>query len=193
MVICPQTKVVYIGVPHTGCTFIHKHLNYRDLVRLKKHDTLSSAKKYMGSLNHYKIVMFIRKPEDYLLSEYCLLERVSEECQHHDTEWGRRCKSFVIKGLNPDEWVIRKLHKIGRQSIFDSYIDVEINSHNLYRLKYECFGRSCAFLFQLLKKPQPDISVRINQKYPHQFAHKFSADVLTRIRRQLKHDYFDYS
>lgn len=118
MVICHKNKIVYIGVPQTGSTFLHNELSkYDDLFidnSSLKHGRAPDAIK-LGAKG-YEFILFVRNHIECQKSDWGLMKRVSNLGIDHINsitikEWKTKCLNFYKENPNSDKWIMSKLEK----------------------------------------------------------------------------------
>lgn len=166
MIIDHHNKVVYLGVPQTGSTFIHEACKDNKSIFVDsqnlKHSRASTAMR-MGAIG-YEYMLFVRNHVDCFKSEWNLMKRVANNGINYidkmqNGEWKNKCLDFYENNPNIDCYINSKLdHKINCEK-FLWYIDIEC--HATY-LKYEKFQESCSILFNKLKMRPPNTDIKIN-------------------------------
>lgn len=168
MIISHQNKIVYIGVPHTGSTFIHSYLSEFDDLFVGddtlKHATCSQALEF--NTKGYEFILFVRNHFEYYVSEWCLMDRVSDRSltaleAFEDENWRNKCIEFKKEKPCFDSFLHKRLsHRDSNSSLFDFYLSDK--THNII-LKYENFDESCRFLFNKLGKTYISNKAKINK------------------------------
>lgn len=164
MIISQENKVAYIGMPHTGSSFIHHHCKNVDSLivedNIYKHATVSQCLK-LGAEEDYEFFIFVRNPVYWMKSKWGLMNRVTANQSYTDRQtcqtWKNQC--ILFKQTNPatDDYILDLLSD-GNIS-FSYYVD---HPCSITYLKYERFEESCEILFKKLNVPLPDLSKKIN-------------------------------
>lgn len=168
MIISHENKVVYVGVPHTGSTFIHCYLSrFDDLVvdcdNLKHATCLQSL---VFNTKGYEFILFVRNHFEYFASEWSLMDRVSDKSLAYietfrDEQWKNKCIEFKKEKPCFDSFLQKTLScRDSNSSLFDFYLSDR--THNTI-LKYENFDESCQLLFKRLGKTYPVGEPKINK------------------------------
>ena len=164
MIISQENKVAYIGMPHTGSSFIHHHCKDVDSLivedNIYKHATVSQCLE-LGAEEDYEFFIFVRNPVCWMKSKWGLMNRVTADQSYIDRqtcqEWKNKCISFKETEPNIDDYILCLLSS--EDISFTYYIDYPCS---ITYLKYERFEESCEILFKKLNVPLPDLSKKIN-------------------------------
>lgn len=143
MIISKDKKAVFVGIPHTGSTFFHRHCP-KGLIRYsydKKHFNLrqieSWAKNYLNlEISDYKAFCVVRHPASWMRSKWQLEKRKFDEYFGLSFE-EIKAKAHKITGVNSDvqaNWLhsIQKKYSSGFVSLEDFVKNIDYHS-NLFK------------------------------------------------------------
>jgi len=194
MIISQENKVAYIGIPHTGSTFIHK--SCYDVSRLKVYDDLLKHGKVSdclknGAEKNYKFYLFVRNPIEWVKREWALLHKVASWNdidyikKQKETRWKNKCLDFYKNRPSIDNFIISYIDNYYKDSIFDSFIDDDCE---VIYLHYEDFTNSCSILFDSLNVPIPNFSKKVNSSEGIDLTIKKSTEqkIASRFRKDMK-------
>jgi hypothetical protein len=164
MIISQENKVAYIGMPHTGSSFIHHHCKNAGSLMVEdniyKHATVSQCLE-LGAEEDYEFFIFVRNPVCWMKSKWGFMKRVTASQSYIDRqtcqEWKNQCVLFEQTNPTIDDHILDLLS--GGDISFSYYVD---HPCNITYLKYERFKESCETLFKRLNVPLPDLSEKIN-------------------------------
>lgn len=224
MIIDNKNLVILIEVQKTGTTFIRRSLGYytgtynKDGLYIssalhKRHLTLSNIFKD-PKLEHnpedYDVHMFIRHPEDFLVSEFfefknnhaipCvnktkMFKKNTKAIQAHANYVMKRYNYLQEDGvldlnknlsalLSDENFNINPKNIIKSGSIRKHYVDIDIAEEKLHIHKYENFQDSIASFFEAIDRKVPDTDIRHNVNVKDQ--------KINRQNRCLINEIFDY-
>lgn len=215
MILSNTKKIIYISIPHTGSTFIVRNfVDYDTSIDYKfgdpsrnsfnpnpaqTHLFLSEAAPYLHHpIEEYTIILFVRNPVDYFISDYNFMERC--RLGNRNSWYSVDIQDYIERKMTIDErvvdhikWTIdlnsffynRPDKEDVLKSIFLPKVDcIDYKLPQVVCLKFENFSESVTYLYEKLNHKIPNLNQKIN------FSRQWQEKVVKNETRELIYNSF---